>query len=72
MGWEQVLTLIGINIAFISVMVGLVIWAVNKLDGDIRSLDTNIKSIANRLDGHAVRIDQLYEIIIELIKEGKK
>jgi hypothetical protein len=63
--WSQALTIIGVNIALLAALAGLIIWAVSKLDSDI-------KTIATRLDGHAARIDQLYHIIIDLIKEGRK
>lgn len=46
-------TVIGVNIALFAAMATLIIWTVNKLDSDV-------KSVCNRLDGHATRIDQLY------------
>ncbi len=65
MNWEQIGTIIGVNIALFGAMTGLIIWTVTKHDSEI-------KSIANRLDGHAQRIDQLYQMFVDLIKEGKK
>lgn len=61
MDWTQTLTIVGVNIALIGMMATLVIWAVNKLDADI-------KGISTRMDGHAQRIDQLYRIILDILK----
>jgi hypothetical protein len=65
MEWAQILTLAGINVALIAAMTTMVVWTATKHDAEI-------KSIANRLDGHAGRIDQLYQMFVDLIKEGKK
>lgn len=56
--------IIGTNIALMAVVGAFIVWAVNKLDSDI-------KSLGNRLDGHAMRIDQLYQMFIQLVKEKK-
>jgi len=61
MDWTQTLTIVGVNIALIGMMATLVIWSVNKLDADI-------KGISTRMDGHAQRIDQLYRIILDILK----
>lgn len=58
MNWIEVFTIIGVN-------AGIIVWMVNKLDADI-------KSLGNRLDGHAARIDQLYKMFVDLLKEGRK
>ena len=65
MEWSQIFTVIGVNIALITAMISIIVWSVNKLDNDI-------KSIGSRLDGHAMRIDQLYQMFIQLIKDRKK
>lgn len=65
MDWTQTLTFIGVNLAMLGAIASLVIWAINKIDVDV-------KSIATRLDGHAARIDQLYTMFIDLVKEKKK
>lgn len=64
MDWTQAITVIG-------VLSTLIIWAVNKLDTDIKGLSDRIDKVGVRLDGHAQRIDQLYHMFIDLIKEGK-
>jgi len=65
MDWIQVGTIVGVNIALIGVMITVVVWAVGKMDADLKSMGT-------RLDGHATRIDQLYRMFVDLLKEGKK
>jgi hypothetical protein len=65
MDWIQTCTIIGVNIALFGSLATLVVWMTNKLDGDIKGLSA-------RMDGHAQRIDQLYHMFIDLIKEGRK
>jgi hypothetical protein len=65
MDWIKVITIIGINIALFGALATLIIYVVNKLDADV-------KSACTRLDGHAQRIDQLYRMFIDLLKEGRK
>lgn len=64
MDWLQVLTIVAVNIALIGAIATLIVWTVNKLDADV-------KSIGNRLDGHAQRIDQLYSVILQMLKEKR-
>ena len=58
MDWIQVITII-------ASLGGLIIYLVQKIDSDV-------KSLGNRLDGHAQRIDQLYRMFVDLLKEHKK
>lgn len=62
MDWTQVGTIIGINIALVGALATLLVWVVNKLDADV-------KAIGTRLDGHAQRIDQVYGIILQMLKD---
>lgn len=64
MDWTQTLTIIGVNLALIGVMITLIVWAVNRIDSDVQS-------IGRRLDGHAQRIDQLYKMFVDLLKDKK-
>jgi len=64
MDWTQAITIIGVNVALIGALATLLIWCVNKMDGDV-------KSACSRLDGHAQRIDQLYKMFVDLLKEHK-
>jgi len=65
MEWSQVLTIVGVNTGLIAALITIIVWMVNKLDNDV-------KSVCSRLDGHATRIDQLYHMFIDLLKEGRK
>lgn len=65
MDWGQILALMGVNVALIGAMIGIVIWLVNKLDADV-------KAIGSRLDGHATRIDQLYRMFLDLQKDANQ
>lgn len=71
MEWAQVLTIVGVNLALIGAMATLVIWAVNKLDDDIKTIGIRMDAHATRMDGHATRIDQLYQVILGMLKERK-
>ena len=57
MDWTQAFAIIGATGAF-------TLWAYSKLDSDI-------KSIGNRLDQQGARIDQLYQMFIDLLKDRK-
>jgi len=72
MGWTQAITVMGVNVAMIGVMTVFIVWAINKIDTDIRSVNNDVKSLAARLDGHAQRIDQLYKMFVDLLQERKK
>lgn len=72
MDWYQVGAFIGVNVALFGALATLIIWVVNKLDGDVKSINADVKSCMNRLDGHAARIDQLYQMFIQLVKDGRK
>lgn len=72
MDWTQTLTFIGVNLAMLGAIATLVIWAINKIDVDVKSIATRLDGISSRMDGHAARIDQLYTMFIDLVKEKKK
>lgn len=57
MDWTQTFAIIGSLGAFI-------FWMFTKLDNDIKALST-------RLDGQNHRIDQLYQMFVDLLKDHK-
>ena len=61
---SNTIAIISVNIGLFVAMATLVIWMVNKMDADV-------KSACARLDGHARRIDQLYSLILDILKEKK-
>lgn len=65
MEWIQVLTIIGVNITLFGGLMTLVIWVVNRIDSDV-------KALCARQDAQTQRIDQLYGMFIDLLKEGRK
>jgi len=71
-------TIIGAAIATIGFMYQIVRDLKNDLharmdrqDARIDNLDSRMDSLGRRLDGHAQRIDQMYGIILEMLKERK-
>lgn len=68
---QDLITLIGINIAMFGFFSTIMYWMLNRIDADIKSVGADVKSLSNRVDGHASRIDQLYRMFIDLVKEKK-
>lgn len=64
MNWEMFIAIVVVNIALFGCMATLVVWSINKIDADVTT-------IVNRLDGHAQRIDQVYGIILQMLKDRK-
>jgi hypothetical protein len=58
MDWTQAITIISVVIAMLGIFFAFI--------------HRNIKSLGNRLDGNAQRIDQLYNMFVDLLKETKK
>ena len=57
MDWIQVFTIIG-------VLGGFMFFMLQRLERDIERIDI-------RMDGHASRIEQLYQMFVSLLKEKK-
>jgi hypothetical protein len=68
---QDILTIIGVNIALFCAITGVLYWVLNRIDSDVKSVCTRLDKIDSRLDGHATRIDQLYKIIVDILKEKK-
>lgn len=71
MDWIQIITIIGVNVAIFGSLASIMIWTVNKLDADVKSIGSDVKALSSRMDGHATRIDQLYKMFVDLLKERK-
>ncbi len=72
MDWAQVIAIVGTNIGLCAVVGCFIIWAINRMDADIKTIGDRMDKLGNRLDGHAQRIDQLYHMFIQLLQERKK
>jgi hypothetical protein len=62
MDWIQVFTII-------VVLGGFMFFMLQRLEKDMDKMNNNIDSSNRRLDGHAQRIDQLYKMFVDLLKE---
>jgi len=78
MDWNQVITIIA-EIAAISISIsGFLYFFINRFDGDIKQVNESIKALSNRLDSQGarldaqgVRTDRLYQMFVDLLKEGR-
>ncbi len=68
---QDLMTIITINIAMFALFSTVMYWMVNRVDTDVKSVGTDVKALSNRLDGHATRIDQLYKMFVDLLKERR-
>jgi len=64
MDWIQVFTIIG-------VLGGFMFFMLQRLEKDIDGIKTDVNASNKRLDGHAMRIDQLYKMFVDLLKQKK-
>jgi hypothetical protein len=64
MDWVQTFTIIG-------VLGGFLFFILQRLEKDMDKMNTNIDASNRRLDGHAQRIDQLYHMFVDLLKERR-
>lgn len=71
MEWNQVWTMVGINVGLFAAIATLIIWAVTRIDSDVKSIGDRVDKMGSRIDGHAQRIDQLYKMFVDLLKERK-
>ncbi len=68
---QDILTIIGVNIALFGALSGILYWVLNRIDSDVKSVCTRLDKIDSRLDGHSMRIDQLYKIIVDILQQKK-
>jgi hypothetical protein len=81
-GWDEAMQIIGVIATALGVLSGWIIWTLSKLDGDIKNVDGDVKIIAQKMDvmaarmdarfeSHSARLDQLYNMFVDLLKEKK-
>jgi len=68
---QDILTIIAMNIALFGALATMVYWMVNRIDTDVKSICSRLDKMDSRFDGHAQRIDQLYKMFVDLLKERK-
>jgi len=64
MDWTQAFTVMG-------VLGGFMFFILQRIEGDINRVESRMDRIDTRLDGHAQRIDQIYSVILSILKEKK-
>lgn len=72
MTWEQIAAIIGVNVALLAMLATLIVWAVNKLDLDMKGIFSRMDKMDSKFESHSARIDQLYKMFVDLLKEGRK
>ena len=71
MDWTVILTGVGTVITIIAFLYTLLRNFKADINGHIDRLQGEVKSCVGRLDGHAARIDTLYKMFVDLLKERK-
>jgi len=68
---SDLITIVSVNFTLLLGMGGMIYWLISRLDADVKSINDHMKSITNRMDNHAIRIDQLYAMFVQLVKDRK-
>lgn len=75
MDWGMVIAIVASNIGVAGILVGVMLWAFSKLDSDVKSVGNRIDGVARKIDAdmrsHMQRTDQLYQMFIDLLKSQK-
>lgn len=71
MEWAQAGTIIGVNVALIGALATLLVYVVNRVDNDIKNIGTRMDKMDQRFESHSARIDQLYKMFVDLLRERK-
>lgn len=69
--WSQTITIISVQVALFGLFATVFYWMISSLDSDVKAVGSDVKSITSRLDAQATRIDQLYKMFVDLLKERK-
>jgi hypothetical protein len=76
MDWNQIFIIVVEIFGVVGSIGGFVLWSTTKLDGDLKLLasriDNDTKMLISRIDSSHARIDQLYQMFVDLLKEGQK
>jgi hypothetical protein len=71
MSWNQVYTIISVNVGLISALAALIVWIVTKVDTDVKNIGVRMDKMDSRHESHSARIDQLYKMFVELLQAKK-
>lgn len=71
MDWAIFFTILGGTIAVIGFVYQFLRNFKTDINDHLDKVDKNIDRINTRLDGHAMRIDQLYKMFVDLLREKK-
>jgi hypothetical protein len=71
MDWLQIGTLIGVNAALFAALAALVVWVVTKLDTDVKAVCSRLDKNDSRFESHSARLDQLYKMFVDLLKDKR-
>lgn len=66
------ITVIGTGIATVGLTYGFLRNFKIDINSHIDRLEKRMEASERRMDGHATRIDQLYQMFVDLLKEGRK
>lgn len=69
---NEICVIIGVNVALVGILATVIVYSLNKVDADVKALCTRMDKMESRMDGHASRIDQLYKMFVDLLREMKK
>lgn len=76
MSWEQILMMLTPIITILATNGGLFLWARSEASSDRRQLqeeiNTNRRQLQEEIQIQSKRSDELYQMFIDLLREGKK
>ncbi len=71
MDWSMFGAMVGMT----ALIVTILLYIMDRLEKDIKSIktdsDVKMAKFESRMDSHATRIDQLYRMFVDLLKENK-
>jgi hypothetical protein len=65
MDWIQTFTVM-------SVLGGIMFYLMGRVDGALNRMDQDLKSLHNDMTAANQRIDTLYQMFVDLLKEGRR
>jgi|GEM_PF-1499964 len=73
--WNQIYTMICVNASIVALFAGWITGVINRVDSDVKKIGIKLDIMSSRMDSrlesHSARIDQLYVMFVDLLKEKK-